>query len=81
MTSEYMSSEHSMSESEASHEDLDSDSDKEPEVPNKSFSIKKLTWRSEEADKVMATLDRKVGRMRGNKGNLMCFKRVVKMLV
>ena len=60
MTTEYMSSEHSMSESEEEEEGDQNGSASDAERPHvKVFSVSTLPWRSEDLTKVMHSLDRK----------------------
>ena len=60
MTTDYMSSEHSMSESGSEHED---DDDSDPQQPHKKVSVvSTLPWRSNELVQVMRHLDKKAMR-------------------
>lgn len=76
MTTEYMSSEHSMSESEEEEEGDQNGSASDAERPHvKVFSVSTLPWRSEDLTKVMHSLDRKVMRRRSAKGTSMTVRR------
>ncbi len=74
-----MSSEHSISDDESSAKDSASGSDSElgDEKASKSrkFLVNKLPWRSPEADKILASLDKRVSRKRKSHGNRMLFER------
>jgi len=76
MTTEYMSSEHSMSESEEVEEGDQNGSASDAERPHvKVFSVSTLPWRNEDLTKVMYSLDRKVTRRRSAKGTSMTVRR------
>ena len=64
MTVDYMSSEHSMSESEGEQngEDGYESPDLEERAKKKVFSVSKLEWRSSALTQVMQSLDRKITR-------------------
>ncbi|XP_028405260.1 uncharacterized protein LOC114527767 [Dendronephthya gigantea] len=79
ITAEYMSSEDTASDDQV-NADMDSNesgSENEQPVPRaKKFTIKRLQWRSNELDKLMTILDKKIARKRGSRGNGMVFERV-----
>ena len=71
-----MSSDESMSESDESSAEMQSDD--ECGVPKpKVLVVKKLTWRSRELNELMAKLDKKIARKRSQKGQSMLIKRKV----
>ena len=77
MKAEYMSSEHSMSESDennSNHEDGYESPDVE-RPKKKVFSVSMLQWRSPELTQVMHSLDRKATRRRSVKGTNMLVER------
>ena len=78
MTVDYMSSEHSMSESEGEQRDengYESPDLEEREKKKKVFSVSKLEWRSPALTQVMQSLDRKITRRRSSKGRSMLVER------
>lgn len=77
MTVDYMSSEHSMSESEGEQngEDGYESPDLEERAKKKVFSLSKLEWRSSALTRVMQSLDRKITRRRSSKGRNMLVER------
>lgn len=79
MSNEYMSSKYSVSEEETGGELAEASSGEEADhihSKTRKFAVMKLAWRSEEANKMMTTLDRKVERKRGAKGLRMAFERI-----
>ena len=77
MTVDYMSSEHSMSESEGeqSNENGHESPDLIERAKKKVFSVSKLEWRSPALTQVMQSLDRKIRRRRSSKGHNMLVER------
>ena len=74
MTTDFMSSEESVSEQEE-EEDCSSESDAEPGSQRKHLCIKPLPWRSRELNDLMARLDRKIARRQSQKSAGMVLKR------
>lgn len=76
MITDYMSSEHSMSESGSEHDDDDLGPDSDSQEPHrKVFVVSTLPWRSNELGQVMRRLDKKVRRRRGEKSTNMTVQR------
>lgn len=75
MTVDYMSSENTASES-SSGEENGEESDSEANSP-KVLIKHSLRWRSNEVNQLMASLDRRVRKRRGQKGQSMLFERKV----